>query len=175
MNALQHNNCFHGFVEEFSGAMQSNSIGPRRILVPQREVSKKSASNVGPLEDSRKSREVVSASVGHTVRDSIMQIKRTTNVAKETQEDASITPPSISGTITKAFDENLNPFDGQRDQIKPMTGCKDNNPMSVSHAEPGYNDGQKKVQFSIASKTISQGNICLILWNWLNESFSYVL
>ncbi|PON59792.1 Dual specificity protein kinase TTK [Parasponia andersonii] len=135
------------------GEMQSNSLGPRRILVPQRQVSKKSASGVGPLE----SRDLVSVSEGHAVKDSIMQVKRVTTVAKETQEDASITPPSISDTITKAFDENLNPFDGQRNQTKPITGCKDNNPMSLSNVESQDVDGRKKVQFSVASKAISQG------------------
>ncbi|XP_062097577.1 serine/threonine-protein kinase MPS1 isoform X8 [Humulus lupulus] len=140
-----------------SGVMQSNSIGPRRILVPQRAVSTKSASSLGHLDDSRKSREVVSVSEDHTVRDSIMQ-KRTTNIAKDSQEDESSTPSSISGTITKAFDDNLNPYDGQRDQVKSETGCKDN-PKSLSHVESQYIDGgQKKVQFSEASKAISQGN-----------------
>ncbi|XP_062097570.1 serine/threonine-protein kinase MPS1 isoform X2 [Humulus lupulus] len=138
------------------GVMQSNSIGPRRILVPQRAVSTKSASSLGHLDDSRKSREVVSVSEDHTVRDSIMQ-KRTTNIAKDSQEDESSTPSSISGTITKAFDDNLNPYDGQRDQVKSETGCKDN-PKSLSHVESQYIDGgQKKVQFSEASKAISQG------------------
>ncbi|XP_024018126.1 serine/threonine-protein kinase mph1 isoform X2 [Morus notabilis] len=131
------------------GVMQSNSIGPRRTLVPQRRVSKSSKSNVGSLEDTNRSREVVAVSQGNTVKDSIKQIKGGPAAVKETQEDASITLPSISGTITEAFDESLNPFDAQRDQAKPITG-PENNPQSQ------LVDGQKKVQFSVASEAISQ-------------------
>uniref|UniRef100_A0A803NL94 Uncharacterized protein n=1 Tax=Cannabis sativa TaxID=3483 RepID=A0A803NL94_CANSA len=89
--------------------MQSNSIGPRRILVPQRPVFAKSAPSSGNLDESRKSREVVSVSEDH--RDSVMQMKRTTAIAKDSQEDELTTPPSNSGTITRAFDDNLNPYE----------------------------------------------------------------
>ncbi|XP_060958958.1 serine/threonine-protein kinase MPS1 [Cannabis sativa] len=125
------------------GVMQSNSIGPRRMLVPQRAVSAKSAS--------MKSREAVSVSEDH--KDSVMQMKGTATIGKDGQEDELTTPPSNSETITRAFDENLNPYDGQ-DQIKFVTGCKDN-PQSLSHVKSSqYIDGgQKKVQFSEASKT----------------------
>lgn len=129
-------------------------------MVPKNEVSKSSLSNVGPLEDTKKSREVDSVSQG--VKDSVMQIKETTAAVKETQEDASITPPSVSGTITNAFGENLNPSDVQRDQAKPISGFQENIPKSQHIV------GQKKVQFSVASKANPQGNICLVFLNRSN-------
>lgn len=144
--------------EEFSGMTQLRGKGPRRTVVPQREGSKSSA-----FVDSQ-SQGLVSTGQDLTVKDSVMQLKNMATVIKETQEDASITPPSLSGTITKIFDENLNPFDVQRDQIKSNTGCKDCNPMPLLHSESQHIDGQKKVQFAIASNATSQGNICSILF-----------
>ena len=137
-------------------------------MVPKNEVSKSSLSNVGPLEDTKKSREVdsvskgVKDSVSQGVKDSVMQIKETAAAVKETQEDASITPPSVSGTITNAFGESLNPSDVQRDQAKPIAGFQENNPKSQHIV------GQKKVQFSVASKANPQGNICLVFLNRSN-------
>lgn len=117
--------------------MKSFSIGPRRIVVPQKEAGL--ASSVGV------SRGSVPAS--HRAQDSIMHSKST---AKEGQEDDTITPPSISGTV---FDDSRNPFDAPRDQAKPGTGCQDN---ELKHPN---DDGQKRVQFSVPGKVISQGNI----------------
>ncbi|KAL5558350.1 hypothetical protein UlMin_034561 [Ulmus minor] len=156
----------HDFVRDVLGAfkrhrplgvMQSSSIGPRRILVPQRGISKNSASNVGPVVDTEQSQEIVSTNQVHTVNDSMMHLKETSTIVKESLDDASITPSSISGTITKAFDQNLNPFNVQRDQTKPIADCNEYNPKPPLHVESHHIDGQKKVQFSIASEAASRG------------------
>lgn len=143
----------------FSGTLQSNGIRPRRSVVPQRQASRSSGSRVGLLVDTKDSGEVVSTSQDLRVKDSDLQLKDMATVVKETQEDASITPPSLSGTVTNMFDENLNPFGMQRDQIKSNTDCKGGNAMPMLHSEPQPIDGQKKVQFAIASKATPQGNV----------------
>lgn len=143
-------------------------------MVPQREMSRSSVSRVGPLVDTKKSREVVTASQDLAVKDSDMQLKDMATVVKETQEDASITPPSLSGTISKNFDENLNPFDMHKDQMKSNTDCKGSNALSLLHSESQPIDGQKKVQFAIASSATSQGNVSLILLDLLVSSSIYL-
>ncbi|KAF3445706.1 hypothetical protein FNV43_RR10882 [Rhamnella rubrinervis] len=139
------------------GTLQSNGIRPRRSVVPQREVCRSSVSRVGSLVDTKKSREVVSTSQDLVVKDSDMQLKDMATVAKETQEDASVTPPSLSGTITKNFGENINPFDMHKDQIKSNIDCNGSNRMSLLHSESQPIDVQKKVQFAIARSANSQG------------------
>lgn len=159
--------------EEVSGTGQSDILRPRRILVPQREGSRSSASNVGPMLDTKKSRDVVSLSQGHMAKDSIAGTKSTATVMGETQEDASITPPSILGTTTKTFDESLHQFDARRDQPKPITGCQDNDPMASLSGESQDPGGQKKVLSSTRSNA-SQG-ICLSLLflDCLESSFCF--
>ncbi|XP_041013449.1 serine/threonine-protein kinase MPS1 isoform X3 [Juglans microcarpa x Juglans regia] len=139
-----------------SGTGQSHILRPRRILVPQREGSRSSASNVGPMLDAEKSQDVVSLSQGHMAKDSIAGTKSTATVLVETQEDASITPPSILGTTTKTFDESLHQFDARRDQPKPITGCQDNDPMASLSGESQDPGGQKKVLSSTRSNAVSQ-------------------
>ncbi|XP_041013450.1 serine/threonine-protein kinase MPS1 isoform X4 [Juglans microcarpa x Juglans regia] len=138
------------------GTGQSHILRPRRILVPQREGSRSSASNVGPMLDAEKSQDVVSLSQGHMAKDSIAGTKSTATVLVETQEDASITPPSILGTTTKTFDESLHQFDARRDQPKPITGCQDNDPMASLSGESQDPGGQKKVLSSTRSNAVSQ-------------------
>ncbi|XP_059453911.1 serine/threonine-protein kinase MPS1 isoform X2 [Corylus avellana] len=138
------------------GPAQSNILRPRRMLVPQREVSRTSDSSVGPMVDAKKSQDVVSLRQGHMAKGSIVATKSAATVLGETQDDASITPPSISGTITKTFDESFNQFDVQRDQPKFVTGCKDDRAMPLLHGESQNADGHKKVQLSIGSNAVSQ-------------------
>ncbi|XP_068304334.1 serine/threonine-protein kinase MPS1 [Pyrus communis] len=135
------------------GVMQSNSIRPRRMVLPQRSVSKSADSSVAPLIESKQLRDAASMSQGNTAKDSIAQ----PNNMKETQEDASITPFSTSGVSTQTFDERLNPFDAQIDQAKIGVSGKDNNLMSPLHLESQQIDGKKKVQFSTGSVPIPQG------------------
>ncbi|XP_062146350.1 serine/threonine-protein kinase MPS1 isoform X2 [Alnus glutinosa] len=138
------------------GPAQSNFLKPRRMLVPQREASRSLDSNVGPMLDAKKSQDVVSLRQGHMANDSIVATKNAATALGETQDDASITPPSISGTITKTFDESFDPFDVQRDQPKFVTGCKDDKAMPLLCGESQNTNGHKKVQLSIGSNAVSQ-------------------
>ncbi|XP_044510704.1 serine/threonine-protein kinase MPS1-like isoform X2 [Mangifera indica] len=137
------------------GTMQSNSIMPKRSLVPKREASRNLGSNAGPCVDTKKNQDVLRISQDHAEKDTIVKTKNATGapVVGEAQENASITPPSISGTITNTFDDNFNPFDVQRDCSKAVTGCKEINP---SHLEFQHDEGQRKVQFSLRSNTSCQ-------------------
>ncbi|XP_048226874.1 serine/threonine-protein kinase MPS1 isoform X2 [Ricinus communis] len=142
------------------GTMQTNSLMPRRILVPQRDTSQTSAasSDVYP----KKFHDVINpSSQVQSRKDSSSTIMHTKNpviaVVRETPEDASITPPPISATtITKTFGES---FNVQRDQSKSAIECKENNPIpaSFSHVESQHVDSKRKVQFSIANNATSQG------------------
>ncbi|CBI19069.3 unnamed protein product, partial [Vitis vinifera] len=119
------------------GTMQSNSIMPRRILVPRRETSKITASNVVPTIDAKKSQDVrPSMHQGNTGKELVVEIRNKVSVVGETEEDAPITPPSISGSITN---EDL--YDVQRVQCKPHVPVV---------------DGQKKVQFLLGKNASSQ-------------------
>ncbi|KAM7514941.1 hypothetical protein LguiA_004524 [Lonicera macranthoides] len=141
------------------GMMQSNSIRARRLLVPQRETSKSSNLNTGSLADSEKNQDKFASS--QRVRDSISQTKSMISVLAETQEDASITPPSMSGTIMSTREESFKPFDAQRGQSRYTTGGQNNDTVSsslvVSEHVPSV-DGQKKVQFALENNAKSQGN-----------------
>ncbi|KAA8538547.1 hypothetical protein F0562_028155 [Nyssa sinensis] len=140
------------------GTMQSNNIRPRRILVPRRETSKTSASKVGSTVDTKKTQDEISLS--QKVRDSTVQANNMVSVVGETQEDASITLPSISGTIINTYEESYKPYDVQRDQPRPTIGCKNNDIISSSLVEPRQLpsvDIQKKVQFSLGNIARSQG------------------
>ncbi|XP_057987022.1 serine/threonine-protein kinase MPS1 isoform X2 [Hevea brasiliensis] len=121
--------------------MPTYSIKPRRTLVPQCEASKTAVSDVDPKAGMKKPEHVIPVSL--TVKDSIMQTKNPAAVIRETQEE-SITPPSISGTITKTFDENFNPSVLQKVQSTSIIDCKENNPMSSLLV-----DGKRRVQFSM--------------------------
>ncbi|OMO49836.1 hypothetical protein COLO4_38348 [Corchorus olitorius] len=127
------------------GTMQTNGIMPRRMVAPQRAASR----NVGTNVDTNKSRDCVSLSHGQLVKDKI--------IAGESQEDASITPPFITGTITKTFEENLNPFDVDRRQPKEVVDQKENNPMPLQDAETQNVDVQRKIQFLTGYNVTSQG------------------
>ncbi|KAF9682589.1 hypothetical protein SADUNF_Sadunf05G0124700 [Salix dunnii] len=135
------------------GIMQtSNSIKPRRTLIPKREASRTAASNLGQTAGTKNSQDVVSLS-----KDSIFPKKNPVTVNRESLEDASITRPSFPGTITKTFDESFNLFDAQREQPKSAIDTKENNPMPLTCIESQLVDSKRKVQFSKVNNTISQG------------------
>ncbi|KAG6776057.1 hypothetical protein NC652_014179 [Populus alba x Populus x berolinensis] len=135
------------------GIMQtSNSTKPRRTLIPKREASRTVASNVGPTTGTKNSQDVVPLS-----KDSTLPKKNPVTVIRESHEDASITPPSFPGTITKTFDESFNPFDAQGEQLKSAIDPKENNPMPLTSIESQLVEGKRKVQFSTVNNTISQG------------------
>ncbi|XP_022141543.1 serine/threonine-protein kinase MPS1 isoform X2 [Momordica charantia] len=129
------------------GVTQSNSIRPRRLLVPQREVSRNPRSQSG-VEENVKEHENV-------VKDLIEQTKSTMTIIGETQ-DESITPPSISGLMTKSFDGSFPP-DAHRDEPVRGAGCQSRKASSTLNTGSQHVDGQKMVRFSITSNKISQG------------------
>lgn len=142
-------------------------------MVSKREVSRSPASNVDPSVDAKKSQDVVLLS-GHMAKDSVAATKNTATVLGETREDALITPPSLSGTITKTFDGSFNAFDAQRDH--PITGCKDEKPMPLLRGEHEQTDSEKKVPVSVGSNAVSQGNFwCLPFYKFLRPSFRVFL
>ncbi|MBA0566141.1 hypothetical protein Golob_010986, partial [Gossypium lobatum] len=131
----------------FPGTIQTNGIMPRRMVVPQRAASR----NMGANNDTNKSQDCGSLSHGQLVKNKIN--------AGESQEDAFITPPSITGTTTKTFDENFNPFDvdQDQDQDKEVDAKKENNPIPLQDVQSQNADGQRKVQFLTGHNAVSQG------------------
>nr|KJB59184.1 hypothetical protein B456_009G243100 [Gossypium raimondii] len=127
------------------GTIQTNGIMPRRMVVPQRAASR----NMGANNDTNKSQDCGSLSHGQLVKNKIN--------AGESQEDAFITPPSITGTTTKTFDENFNPFDVDQDQDKEVDAKKENNPIPLQDVQSQNADGQRKVQFLTGHNAVSQG------------------
>lgn len=129
-------------------------------MLAQREISKNTVSNAGKVLDAKKSQKAVPLSQRHVVG----KKKSTVAVTGDTLEDASITAPSISGTITKTYDESFNQFDVKKNQKKSEIGSKINDPFSMSRVEaqniPAV-EGQKKVQFSLGNNDISMGNTML--------------
>ncbi|XP_059630812.1 serine/threonine-protein kinase MPS1 isoform X2 [Cornus florida] len=140
------------------GTMQSNNIRPRRILVPpQQETSKNLASNVVSKMETEKPQN--ENSLSHRVRDSIALAKGMVPFVRETQEDALICPPSISGTIANTYEESSKPFDVDIDQSRPSTDCKNNDTVSSSLVESQrlpLVDSQKKVQFALGNNARPQ-------------------
>ncbi|XP_031390513.1 serine/threonine-protein kinase MPS1 isoform X1 [Punica granatum] len=135
------------------GTMQSNDVRPRRMMVPSRRPT------VGSSADSMESQEVIPLKEARAVKESIMpglQSKGMVSHVKGTQDDPSITAPSLSATITKSFDGGCNTFDMQIDQPKSSAGDKDKDVMPLSIVESQI-DRLKKVQFSVGQTVISQG------------------
>lgn len=143
---------------KFLGVSHSNSLKPRRVFVPQRQVSKTSSLSMGQVVETDKSREDLSMSQEYARSESMNQLNNFDSVAKKTEE-LSIMPPSISGTIAKAIDDKLNQFEQQKDGTKPYTGCMENNLESLVQVGSQHVDGKKKVQFLVASTFITKGNV----------------
>lgn len=156
--------------------MQPNSIKPRRTLLPRREASRNSGLKAASNVDSKASQDVVSLSQGGNalnLGNSAVEIKNSgaANIG-QTQEDDSITPPSIAGTMTSTFDECFNAFDAHRDNRppRPVTDVKEN-----FHLEPQLIEGQSKVQISAGQNASFQGNFFfLYLIFFLITIFSYL-
>ncbi|KAF8404157.1 hypothetical protein HHK36_009037 [Tetracentron sinense] len=141
------------------GMVQSTSIRPRRILVPQGEQSENSGCDGCLTVDTQKSQNVLSSKQANTVQDLIEPRKSVAAVVGETPEDSSIILPSSRGKITQSYDENLNPFELQKDQTNPVVDPKIDDVISsscvVSQHMPVV-DSQKKVQLSLGSNAITQ-------------------
>ncbi|KAL4335393.1 hypothetical protein GQ457_07G023210 [Hibiscus cannabinus] len=123
------------------GTIHTNGIMPRRMVVPQRASSR----NMGVNCDSNKSQDSVSLSNDQLFKEKIN--------ARESQEDAF----SITGTTTKTFDENFNPFDVDRGQHKAVDAKKENNLIPSQDVQSLTVDGQKKVHFLTGHNAVSQG------------------
>ncbi|GLT57741.1 hypothetical protein SLA2020_306910 [Shorea laevis] len=140
------------------GTTQITGIKPRRLVVPQRGASRGSSLNAGPYANAKMPQGCALLSHGDMTKDSIVQNNNAANgVAAESQEVASITQPSFSGTITKFFDENFNPLVVQRDEPKPFTDLKENNPIPLSNVETQNVDNQRRVKFSTGHNVTSKG------------------
>ncbi|KAL3736660.1 hypothetical protein ACJRO7_025578 [Eucalyptus globulus] len=137
------------------GAMQSNDMRPRRTLAPSREASRNVDSTAVRTVDPKRSQDAVSFGKVHTLRESVLQTKNIDSVMKETQDDATITPPSFSGTIAKSFNDSFNPFDERIHQPTSLIDYKEKDPMPLTHVEPQV-DRLKKVQFSVGENVASQ-------------------
>lgn len=137
---------------------QSNSIRPRRLLVPQREVSRNPRSQAGHAESVKEPENQVSLSQDHVVKDLIEQTKSTMTIIGDTQ-DETITPPSISGLMTKSFDRSFAP-DAHRDELVRGGGCRSRNVSALNlgsqHLNIGSQHVEKMVRFSDTSNKISQ-------------------
>ncbi|KAJ4966785.1 hypothetical protein NE237_018634 [Protea cynaroides] len=137
------------------GTMQSESLRPRRVLVPRRE----------PLKGTDKSQDVVSLRNANAECESIDQRESVVAVAGEVPDDLSISPPSVVGTITEAHDQNLGPFRVKGDQSKPDLDLNLHNGDVISSAFVASQhlpavDGPKKVQIALGSNVDSQKMEC---------------
>lgn len=135
--------------------MQTTTIGPRRSVVPKREPSRGSRLVTGSTAEGKRSQDVVSLSQS-LAANTLTQDTRNlaTSVAGESIENASITPPSISGTINNMFGESFKPSDRQMDLPKPTVANLE------SKLDLGSRNGNahKKVQSLLGSTFTSHGN-----------------
>ncbi|XP_043697531.1 serine/threonine-protein kinase MPS1-like, partial [Telopea speciosissima] len=102
--------------------MQSESLRPRRVLVPQREPSK----------GSEKSQVAVSLTQANAACELINQRESVVTVAGEVPDDSSITPPLVLGTSTKIHDQNSKPFSVKGEKSKPDLDANRRNDDAVS-------------------------------------------
>ncbi|CAI9778113.1 unnamed protein product [Fraxinus pennsylvanica] len=130
------------------GTLQSNSIRPRRLAVPQRGTSKESNLNPHPTYDAKKSNEEIL--LNHRLMNSTSQSKKVVSFAVDVQEDASISPSSEwSSTIQEG---NFKPCNDHGDQPQLFSGSRSNNTVaSLMVVEPEHvpsSEVQKKVHFA---------------------------
>lgn len=135
--------------------MQTTTIGPRRSVVPKREPSRGSRLVTGSTAEGKISQDVVSLSQS-LVANTLTQDTRNlaTSVAGESIDNASITPPSVSGTINNMFGKSFKPSDRQMDLPKPTVAKLESNLDLGSRNENAH----KKVQSLIGSTLTSHGN-----------------
>ncbi|CAO2834690.1 unnamed protein product [Amaranthus hypochondriacus] len=137
------------------GTMQSTNLLPRRSVAPQRVISKSSDLYSGLTVETKRCVEVDS-----DVKNFDGKSSQRASVMVDSQEDASFTPPSISGTITSMYDEKYNPFSGCVKEDQPVDNSKDIDMNDSSYVESKHcqTEGSKKVKFSLSSSAISQGD-----------------
>lgn len=136
--------------------MQSNDVRPRRMMVPSRALRPTGGSTV----DTKKSQEADPVRGGCAIMESTaqsLQSKGMVSRVKGTQDDPSITAPSLSATITQSYEGGCNMSDMQLDQPKSGACDKDKDVVPLPNVESQI-DRLKKVQFSVGESVISQGN-----------------
>ncbi|CAN1175453.1 Serine/threonine-protein kinase MPS1 [Linum perenne] len=122
------------------GIMKGDGIRPRRMLGPQRQAVRNSASNMIP--STVKSDDVASRS--QAAIDTNVQVKNPDVTVF--QKDASITPPPISETIMKPSRLNFESHEVQKEQPKRSVAFKDTvEPMTRSE------------QFGVTKTSATQG------------------
>ncbi|XP_022880184.1 protein kinase 3-like isoform X2 [Olea europaea var. sylvestris] len=139
------------------GMLQSNSIRPRRLAVPQRVTSKESDLNPHPTFDAKKSNEEILLS--HRLMGSKSQSKKVVSVAVDAQEVAAVSPPSEWGSTINTHEENFKPSNVHGDQSQPFTGSRSNDAVASLVIEPEHvqlSEVQKKVHFASESYAIAQ-------------------
>ncbi|KZV42819.1 serine/threonine-protein kinase mph1 [Dorcoceras hygrometricum] len=130
------------------GMLQSSGNQPRRLLVPQRETSKKSILKPSSTTYAKRGKEEIVQ--GDRPSGSIPKSEIGVSVAGDNQEDASITPPSQWGSSLNTQDENFKPCNFQGDQ-SGISRSGSRVAIASSDAEFGcvpVADVQKKVHFS---------------------------
>ncbi|XP_073024657.1 serine/threonine-protein kinase MPS1-like isoform X1 [Primulina eburnea] len=143
------------------GMLQPSGNQPRRLLLPQRETSKKSILKPSTIYAKKGKEEIAQ---GDRPSSSIPKSIIGVSVAGDNQENASITPPSQWGSSLNTQDENFKPCNFQRDQpgISLMSGSRV--AIASSDAESGcipVADVQKKVHFSSGNNATS----CEMEWD----------
>ncbi|XP_075518994.1 serine/threonine-protein kinase MPS1-like isoform X2 [Primulina tabacum] len=141
--------------------LQPNGNQPRRLLLPQRETSKKSILKPSTIYAKKGKEEIAQ---GDRPSGSIPKSIIGVSVAGDNQENASITPPSQWGSSLNTQDENFKPCNFQRDQsgISLMSGSRV--AIASSDAESGcipVAEVQKKVHFSSRNNATS----CAMEWD----------
>ncbi|CAL1412407.1 unnamed protein product [Linum trigynum] len=131
------------------GIMQADGIRPRRM--PQRQAIRNSAANVMPTINTD-SHDVTSLSQDQTA------MKNPDASVRDMQEDLSVTPPSISETISKPYDHNFKSLEAQREQPKRAVHFKDycSMPLSAPHVEPKHDVTKRSEQFGVTKTGTTQ-------------------
>ncbi|XP_010916544.1 serine/threonine-protein kinase MPS1 [Elaeis guineensis] len=143
------------------GSMQSNVSRASRVLVSQTEPSRSTAS-ASSISGNRfgKTLSQTGAVVGATRTPNVASDQRKDSAAEMVttpQGDSSLTPPSITGSITTLHDEHMNPFGLPKDNSELQVNQKESS-LSVSSFHLGSlhasaNDHLKKNQFASAGNS----------------------
>ncbi|XP_073063215.1 serine/threonine-protein kinase MPS1-like isoform X1 [Primulina eburnea] len=144
------------------GMLQPSGNQPRRLLVPQRETSKKSILKPSSTIYAKKGKEEIEQ--GDRPSGSIPKSQIGVSVTGDNQEDASITPTSQWGSSSNVQEENFKPCNFQKDRsgfsLRPGSRVA----IASSDAEYGQvpvADVQKKVHFSCGNNATS----CEMEWD----------
>ncbi|XP_021855720.1 serine/threonine-protein kinase MPS1 isoform X2 [Spinacia oleracea] len=133
------------------GTLPPTNYLPRRVP-PQRETSKSSGLYSGLTVETKR----------------IVETSERSSVI-EAQEDASLTTPNFTGTITNTYDEKYNPFGGHMQEEHLNYKDVDMNISScVESKHCQMVEGTKRVKFSLASSANSQE----MEWEAVNQAES---